>query len=398
MWIVSQREYNEDQVFWGLTNRATTFSARRRTLYAFYRSLKTGEFKKWLFVDNTDKLWDNLTAALNEANPSSIILDIDSTGNNFADGLHAGEAEILLKHLPWTYWMRVKREPLLATQFVATRVNGMLEVYQKVMRTAHTIIREGFSTSVITPGITTTDDVVWFFRDRIQSLNLTTWFQPSVDVQRFNGATGHVETLSVAGTVIQKGDFIWTDFGITFMGLNTDTQHNGYVLKDGEKQAPIGLQRGLTQHSNVIQDIVMREIAVNRTGNQVLKSSLEQLATLNISGTIYCHPIGDYGHAAGSLIGMTNLQQGVPVLGDIPIFPDMWYSVELQANVEIPEWNGQIVNFRQEEDMYIGKDGVPWWVVGRQSKLILIGGGNIETEAADVMSDYMLYSQNSESL
>ncbi|KAJ3068961.1 hypothetical protein HDU98_007939 [Podochytrium sp. JEL0797] len=375
MWILSMREYNEDQAFWGMVNRIDTFAARRRTVLVYYRSAKTGEFRQWQMVDNTDKVWDDLNAVLYEVDPASIVLDTDATGNNFADGLHAGESETLLKHLPWSYWLRVQRKPLLATQFVATRVEGMLEMYQKVMRNAHAVIREGFSSDVITPGVTTTNDLVWFFRDRIQSLNMTTWFQPGVDAQRFDPFAGTVQTLT-GDAVIEKGDFLWTDFGVTFMGLNTDTQHNGYVLRDGESDAPIGLQRGLWNHSNAMQDIVMREIAINRTGNEILASSLDNIKSLNISGTVYCHPIGDFGHAAGSLIGMTNLQQGVPVLGDIPIFPDMWYSVELQANVPVPEWNNQIVNFRQEEDIYLGEGG-PFWVVGRQNRLILVGGSGV---------------------
>ncbi|KAJ3283243.1 hypothetical protein HDU79_009250 [Rhizoclosmatium sp. JEL0117] len=372
MWILSMREYNEDPAFWGLTNPTSTFSARRRTLYVFYRSLKTGEYKKYEFIDNTEQVWTDLTAILYETNPASIVLNIDEKGNNFADGLHAGEAEALLKKLPWTYWMRVQRQPLLATQFIATRVEGQLEIYKKIMRIVHQVIREGFSTRVITPGKTTPNDVIWFFRDRIQSLNMTTWFQPSVDIQRYNPSTNLVETHS-GNTPFEYGDFIWTDFGTTFLGLNTDTQHNGYILHPTETSAPIGLQRGLTHHSNQIQDILLREIKPRLTGNQILATTLAQMRALNISGTVYCHPIGDYGHAAGTLIGMTNLQDGVPILGDIPVFENMWFSIELQANVDVPEWGGQVVNFRQEEDVYLGGDGGVWWVVGRQSELILVG-------------------------
>ncbi|KAJ3233307.1 hypothetical protein HDU81_002348 [Chytriomyces hyalinus] len=377
MWILSMREYNEDPVFWGLVTRATTFAARRRTVYIF--SNKGGEFKQWRFIDNTDQVWADLVKVLYEVDPLSIAVDIDASGNNFADGLHTGESERLLKSLPWAYWIRIQRVPLLATQFLATRPKGMLDMYKRIMGTAHAIIREGFSGNVITPGKTTTEDLQWWFRDRIQSLNMTTWFHPSVDVQRFDPVSGKVIAFANEDVTIEKGDLIWTDFGVTFMGLNTDTQHNGYVLRDGETDAPEGLRNGLTRHSNLMQDILMREINTTLTGNEVLKIAHEEMAALNINGTIYCHPIGDYGHAAGSLIGMTNLQDGVPVLGDIPIFPHMWYSIELQATVPVPEWNAQQVNFRQEEDMYLDADGAPRWVVGRQSELHLVGApGQIE--------------------
>ncbi|KAI8620508.1 putative lipoprotein [Chytriomyces sp. MP71] len=382
LWLISQTEYNEDSVFWGLVPRTTTFSARRRTMQLFYKQ-KDGAFKKWLFVDNTDNIWANLTKVLYEVDPASIAVNIDSTGDKFADGIHAGEYEKVLKNLPLTYWWRVTRKPLLATQFIATRVAGMLDIYQPLMRTAHSIIREAFSARTITPGVTSTEDLQWFLRERIQSLNLTTWFHPSVDVQRFDQSTGLVSTYTGANAIIQKGDLIWTDFGVTFMGLNTDTQHNGYMLRDGETDAPLGLRQGLTRHSNVIQDILMREIKVNLTGNAILKSVRDAMDVQNISGSVYCHPIGDFGHAAGTLIGMTNLQDKVPVIGDVPVFPRMWFSIELQADVQVLEWNNQKVNFRQEEDMFLDSDGIPHWVVGRQSELHLIGDSVAEPAQSD---------------
>ncbi|KAJ3386864.1 hypothetical protein HDU84_001246 [Entophlyctis sp. JEL0112] len=374
MWLLSMREYNEDPAFWGTVDRTTVFAARRRTLKAFYANAT--DFRRWTLVDNTDAIWDGMNAILADANPSSIALNIDPMGNNFADGFHAGEYDVLVKHLPWLYWLRLKPEPLLATQFIATRIDGMLNIYRPLMRNAHTIIREGFAS--ITPGKTTTNDVAWFYRDKIQYLNLTTWFHPNIDIQRYDKASDTVLTLS-GDTIIQKGDFVWTDFGVTFMGLNTDTQHVAYVLRDGEDAAPTGLQRGLTEHANVMQDILLAQLKPGRTGNEVLELVRTEMALREINGTVYCHPIGDFGHSAGALVGMTNLQDRVPVKGDLPVFADMWYSIELQANVPVAEWGGNVVNFRQEEDMFIDGDGVAHWVVGRQSEIHLISGKQQET-------------------
>ncbi|KAJ3139106.1 hypothetical protein HK100_011956 [Physocladia obscura] len=385
-WVLSMREYNEDPAFWPLVSRTTTFAARRRTLKAFAFNKTSGNsedaFVSRTFVDNTPQVWADFNSFLTQFDPSVLTINIDASGNNFADGLHAGEHELLVSQLPWLYWLRLRRVPILATQFIATRPDSMLPYFKKLMRVAHAIIREGFSTDVIIPGVTTTEDLSWFFRDRIQSLNLTTWFHPSVDIQRYDKAANTTRTLS---GIIEVGDFIWTDFGVTFMGMNTDTQHVGYVLREHEADVPLGFKLGLTEHSNVIQDILLKEINLNRTGNEVLKITLDEMARRNISGTVYCHPIGDYGHSAGSLIGMTNLQDGVPVLGDLPIFPNMWYSIELQANVPIPEWGGGIVNFRQEEDVYIDSHGVARWVNGRQSKIHLIG--NVDRVSGDSIPD-----------
>ncbi|KAJ3414986.1 hypothetical protein HDV05_005817 [Chytridiales sp. JEL 0842] len=371
LWIVSQREYAEDPVFWAMVPRTISFSARRRTLMAFYKSPDSPKLKQWRFIDNTPQVWEDFRKMLEEHDPKSIAMNIDSSFA-FADGMHVGEFEAVIKHLPVKFLPRLVRKPLVAVEFLAARAETMLPYYQKLMQNVHSIIREGFSSSVITPGKTTTEDVQWWFRDKIQSMNMTTWFHPSVDLMR-PGKNGKPIQKSGADAVIEKGDLLWTDFGVTFMGLNTDSQYMGYVLKDGETEAPIGLQKGLTHNSNVIQDILMKEIVPGRTGNEVLAITLAEMKKRGIEGTVYCHPIGDYGHASGSLIGMSNLQDGVPILGDIPIFNNMWYSIELQSNVPIPEWGGQIANFRQEEEMYIDKFGKTRWVDGRQSSLLLVG-------------------------
>jgi hypothetical protein len=77
-----------------------------------------------------------------------------------------------------------------------------------------------------------------------------------------------------------------TDFGVTFMGLNTDSQYMAYVLKDDETEPPVGLQKGLTEHSNVMQDILMKEIVPGRSGNEVLQSTLVEMKKLGINGTV----------------------------------------------------------------------------------------------------------------
>ncbi|KAI9334640.1 hypothetical protein DFJ73DRAFT_852615 [Zopfochytrium polystomum] len=367
-WLVSQREYGEDPVFWATVPRSKVFSARRRTLMAFHLT-DEGLLKKWLFIDNTPKVWDDLKAVLEETKPRNIAINADST-LAFADGMHLGEAEAIIANLPLQYVPRIVRRPLLPIQFLATRPNGMLPFYENLMKIVHSIIAEGFSAKVITPGKTSTADVQWWFRDKIQAMNMTTWFHPSVDLTR-PGPSGPINK-SGPDAIIQPGDLIWTDFGVTIMGLNTDTQHMGYVLKPDEADPPAGLERGLTHHSNLMQDVVMEEILPGRTGNEVLVAARKKIQELGVNGTVYCHPIGDYGHAAGSLIGMTNLQDGVPVLGDLPIFPNMWYSIELQANVPIPEWGGQHANFRQEEDAYIDEKGDTHWVFRRQDKLHVV--------------------------
>jgi hypothetical protein len=224
-----------------------------------------------------------------------------------------------------------------------------------------------FSSEKITPGVTRTSDLVWWWRQEVNDLGLGTWFQPSVNVQR-KGVTA--EKLG-ADPIIERGDVLHCDVGITVARLNTDTQHNAYVLRAGETDAPEGLKRALA-NGNTLQDIVMDEIRPGRTGNEILAASRTRMKEKGINGTIYSHPIGLHGHGAGPLIGLWDYQDGVAGRGDAKVIPSMWYSIELQATTPVPEWDGQNVQMAQEEDAIIGSDGKIRWALRRQDTLFLI--------------------------
>jgi Xaa-Pro aminopeptidase len=171
--------------------------------------------------------------------------------------------------------------------------------------------------------------------------------------------------------VIERGDVLHCDFGVTAMRLNTDTQHMGYVLRDGETDAPAGLTRALAV-GNRLQDIVMAEIGPGRTGNEILASALARMRAEGIDGTVYTHPIGLHGHGAGPLIGLWDYQEGVPGRGDARVIPNMWFSIELQATSPVAEWDGQRVRMALEEDAVLGGDGVPHWPYDRQTRFHLV--------------------------
>jgi Xaa-Pro aminopeptidase len=171
--------------------------------------------------------------------------------------------------------------------------------------------------------------------------------------------------------VIQRGDVLHTDFGIKAYGLATDTQHMGYVLLEGEAEPPAGLQEAL-RRSNRLQDILLEEMVPGRTGNDVLAATLARMRAEGIDGTVYTHPIGDHGHGAGPLIGLWDRQDGVPGRGDVPLRPNTWFSIELQATSPIPEWDGQRVRVAQEEEALIDADGSRRWVLRRQDAYHLV--------------------------
>ena len=166
------------------------------------------------------------------------------------------------------------------------------------------------------------------------------------------------------------GDLLHVDFGITYLRLNTDTQQHAYVLRDGELKAPDGLINGL-KTSNRLQDILTENFIVGRTGNEILRLARQQALEEDIRPSIYTHPIGYHGHGAGPTIGMWDNQGDTVGKGDYPLYPHTAYSIELNSTVSVPEWDGQDVRFKLEEDAYFDGNKTTY-IDGRQLEIILI--------------------------
>lgn len=269
--------------------------------------------------------------------------------------------------LPAELRPRIVSGERLAIRWLETRTPAEMELYPGIMRTAHAVIAEAFSRTAITPGVTTAEQVQWWYRDRLLQLGLDPWFHPSVGIQR-QGVTGMLE----GAEVIQPGDLLWTDFGITYLRLNTDTQHLAYVLKPGETEAPAGLRQGLA-NSNRVQDILTRHFAVGRSGNAVLALARAEALAAGLDPSIYSHSIGLHGHGAGPSIGFWDNQYADP-RGSGQIHANTAWSIELTSYAAVPEWGGQRVDFRAEENAYYDGRTVSF-IDGRQTQITLIPSG-----------------------
>ncbi|RDB20125.1 hypothetical protein Hypma_012765 [Hypsizygus marmoreus] len=370
-WLMSQREHAEDTIWWSIKN-ATDFGAHRRTVTLFHTNTSSlaGKPNPLLWVDNTGAVWPELLNTLKTYHPKRIVLNVDRH-IAFAGGLSVGEMAVLNIQLGDRWMGCTVNEPMVAVEFVASRVDGQLEYYRKMQEIVWAMLEEGFSHQVIEPGKTTTEDLEWWFRERMQTQNVTTWNQPRVSVIVESSFPGWQGTQDV----IEEGDLLHIDFGITAMGLNTDTQHMAYVLRTNgtapETDAPKSLKAGLRK-ANRMQDILLANMRAGLTGNQVLRMSLDQMKTEGIEGQIFSHPIGDWGHDAGAVIGFTNLPEYVPVLGELPILPNTYYSIELYAYHFVPERN-ETLRFRVEENAYwVAATGSWQFVRGRQERFHLV--------------------------
>ncbi len=393
------REYNEDPVFTSIV-APETFAARRRTIYVFFdkcaaankevgvacveRLALGGSSQGGVFEARTstrqvtggaavagrqaelwgDEQWQLLKTVVEERKPRVIGID-RSTVFAFTDGLSSGELEGMSRALGPAWTAKFKDAERLPLDLIASRLPDEEAFFQKMTALVWQMTQTMFSEKVIVPGKTRTSDLVWWWRQRVNDQGLGTWFQPSVDVQRQGSATLE------ADPIIQPGDVLHCDVGITVARLNTDTQHLAYVLKPGETDAPAGLKQALA-NANAMQDMTMEEIRPGRTGNEILQAVLARMKAKGIDGTLYSHPIGVHGHGAGPLIGLWDRQEGVPGRGDATVIPSMWFSIELQATTPVAEWGGQPVRMAQEEDVIVGADGKVRWALRRQDKLFLV--------------------------
>ncbi len=377
MWVVISREYNEDPVIKTLLP-ATWMAARRTTMlvafddgtdmdYVAVARYDVGKmFKRAWDPDANADQWAQLGKIIAERNPKKIgVNKAPSWGH--ADGLTSNDYDNLIRVLPENLKANVTSAEKLAVAWLETRSEKEMAIYPQICRIAHNIIAEGFSDKVIQPGVTTTEDVVWWYREKIRDMKLDTWFQPSVSIQR-----NEPDALTAKRTqplVILPGDLLHVDFGITYLRLNTDTQEHAYILKAGETEAPAYLKKAFAK-GNRLQDIFTGYFKEGKTGNQILAESRKQAIAEGITPSIYTHPIGYHGHAAGTTLGMWDMQGGVPFTGDYPMHIKTAYSIELNCSVNIPEWKKDI-RIQLEEDGFFDETGFRY-IDGRQTDIILI--------------------------
>ncbi len=374
LWLIIGREYNEDPVLRTLLP-STWLSARRRTMLLIHdpgneQPLETlavarysvgSAFKQAWDPEQQPDQWRRLAELIIERNPSRIGVNM-SADFALADGLVKTEHDLLLAALPAEFQSRVVSAERLAIGWLETRTPAEMIVYQQICAIAHQIIAEGLSEAVIQPGVTDVSDVQWWYRERVRELKLTSWFHPSVSIQRANASDARP-------TVIQPGDLLHVDFGITYLRLNTDTQQHAYVLKAGETEAPALLRDALAT-GNRLQDILAGNFVTGRTGNEILEATREQAVREGITPSIYTHPIGYHGHAAGPTIGLWDQQGGVPGKGDYPLYPNTAFSIELAAILEPPGWASEM-RIKLEEDAFFDGESVRY-IDGRQTELHLI--------------------------
>lgn len=351
MWLVICREYNEDPVFKTITPQLVK-NASRTSCFIFsvdhdgkYEALslsrpnpRLAPFYTQAYFPARESQYDAIAKVVEQRNPSKIAVNISEDCAQ-ADGLSKKLYDLLVNCLG----DRIVPDDTIAIRWLETRTAKELELYPAIYRIAMDVLREAYSRDVITPGVTTTTDVEWFIMQRINDMGLDAWFAPDVDLQRHGGTDQRM-----SGVVIQEGDLLHTDMGLTYLNLYTDSQRLGYVLREGETEIPAGILNGFAR-GNRFQDVVRENFVEGRTGNEIFFASIEQAKREGIRPMLYSHPIGFYGHGAGPSMGMYDNQGFVPLHGERKLHQDTCYALELNIVETVPEWDNQDVCFMLEE-------------------------------------------------
>ncbi|HKL50647.1 MAG TPA: M24 family metallopeptidase [Wenzhouxiangellaceae bacterium] len=377
MWLVLNREYAEDPVYFTLVPQPS-FAARRTTMLIFARNEDGGvdflsvnryplgePFQVEWSGGDLDEQWTALGELIAKRAPERIGINTSRTWPE-ADGLSHGLHKRLLEVLPEGFENRLVSAEDLVVRWMETRSEAELEVYPHVVALARGVIAEAFSNRVITPGVTTTDDVAWFIRQRFESQGLPIWFMPYVNAQRpGEECTAESDFCGVEG-VIHRGDVLHTDVGICYLKLCTDTQEMGYVLEAGQDDVPDGLKKALAE-GNRWQDLLTGEFVTGRSGNQILEAAQRAMANEPWLHNIYTHPIGYVGHAPGPTIGMWDKPGAIPNTGDWPLHPDTAYAIEGNVAMPYAPWDGQHVQIKLEQSAYFDGERVIY-LAGRQTE------------------------------
>ena len=360
-WVIIAREYNEDPVLKTMLP-ATWLNARRRTVLMFIdngdeRGVERMAVSRYAVGNLFPGVWNpeeqpdqyaRIAQILTEYNPSKIALNFSDT-YGLADGLTYSEQKDFSAALPAHLQDRIVSAEKLAVGWLETRTPAEISIYRDVMDIAYGIIAEGFSGKVVKPGVTSIEDLQWWFRQRVSDLGLGTWFHTGIEVERSDRSLAEIKAGATDPNLLYKGDHVHIDFGISYLDLQTDTQQNAYILRDGESDVPAALKTAL-KAGNDLQDILTSNFKVGRTGNEILALTRAQAIARGIDPIIYTHPIGLHGHAAGTSIGMWDNQIAVPGTGDYPMQANTAYSIELTALVEVPAWSSEPMRMKLEED------------------------------------------------
>lgn len=381
MWIILCQEDNVDAVFRTMTP-LNTWNKRDLILLFYDRGPGKGierlnisrmnmrglHVNAWDYRSKKESRWECLARIVRERVPKKIGIN-ESEVIWAADGLSSTLKKRLIKTIGEKYAERLYSAEKLCTLWLETLLDEELDLYERAVAISHAIIAETYSSKVITPGVTTVDDLIYHYWQRGASLGLAKAFNPSFSIRG-----RHPDVIKKYGTkdrVIRRGDLLHCDVGVIYLRYYTDHQEWGYVLRRGEKDVPETFKKVMAE-GNRLQDIFCGEFKLGLTGNQMLKNILTAAREKGVrKPKIYSHSVGYYLHEPGPLIGLPEEQENTGGRGEVKLVYNSTFTAELSVTYPIPEWDGKELRMGLEQIISFTKDGTQF-LDGRQTKFHIV--------------------------
>jgi hypothetical protein len=300
-----------------------------------------------------EKQWPALLELVRRRDPKTIGVNIGSV-QWAGGGLTYNLYRQLEARLGERYAGRLVSAERAAARWGATLTEREIELFGHVVEIAHRLIAECYSRAAVTPGVTTTGDLVWFYWQRAVELGLELAFRPYFRLIRSAEAAA---TWGAGDSVIRPGDLVHCDVGIRYLRLNSDNQQLAYVPRRGESDAPEGL-RGLMARTNLLQEVFMGEFRQGVSGNDLLRRILSRARGQGIGAPrVYSHSLGLFLHQPGPLIGLPWEQERPLPRGEPLVEHNEAFTMELSTEEPVPEWKGQVVRCPLEEPVVFAETG-----------------------------------------
>ena len=380
MWIVVNEEFHDDPLTQYIAPPRPY--AGNRDVFVFVDTGEKGLRKLALtgyseenlkrFFESADepKPLDKALADLNQTyQPKKIALSINA-GRGVQRSLTHDTYKFLADKMGMVAESRFVPAADLIEEYLDTRIPEEFDQYTKLVKLTDILAHRALSSEVIKPGRTTVGDVRRWLFDALWAHGVGTWFQPDLRVQR-KGMKADTSRgfLAVAneGTVIQRGDLVHLDFGITYMGLNSDWQKMVYIMAPGEKEVPAGLKKALA-NTNALQDALMlRASRPGRTAAEVYNATLDEMKQKGIEAQVYSHPIGNQGHGLGASIDFRAARRPDVMSTEKRLRNGSYISIELNTQTPVAEWDGQKVYAMEEDPAYLTDQGWKFFVPRQES-------------------------------
>jgi Xaa-Pro aminopeptidase len=313
--------------------------------------------------------WDCLGRIVRERNPKRIGIN-EGEIQWAAGGLTVVLKKRLVEAIGSTCAARLQSAEPLATLWSETLLDEEIDLMEHAAALSRAIIAEMFSSRVVTPGYTTTDDLRYYYWQRIANLGLKVSFSPFVSIR--GRRPRDVEKYGKDDRVIRPGDLVHCDVGLKYMRYNSDHQEMAYVLKQGEAEVPETFRKMMAE-ANRLQDVFCGEFKTGLTGNEMLGNMLRKAEALGIpKPRIYSHSLGYFLHEPGPLIGLPWEQVSNPGRGDVKLVPNSCFTAEMSVTMPVPEWGeGREFRLPLEQDVVFTGSEV-CFLAGRQTKFHLI--------------------------